>query len=565
VRFAHDGMTLWYGTPDAEAPAETVAVGTEVRLTIGVSPADASQRIVLVYRINQGETQVALARWVRNDNRSGARYFAASFPPLRADDRVEYGVVCRCAGRQVPDPTDTAALPCTFRALGIDRPAPPTDQPRIPVPPSISAGLASPAAAVPLVSRVTPSPLSWAVNAAIPHQTVTTVTVDGIIFNLTWRGRVVDKPPGYEDRWGMISYPSAMYDDEDCRYKMWFASWPHDFVYYAESDGPYNNFRWNPSEQAITPGPCDAEMPRNTVSPPPCSYRVTRYSPSDFGDPSIWPCAPTTESAPSKRDSFLTADPSVLKVDVGGGERRYYMWYTGTSEGGGHYNAIFFAESVDGKTWVKKYRQVRRPDGSIGLCAPFIEAQSTSGRDSRPDGLGRGYGAGQSSVIQLPDFFYHYYTDMTVPLEQSTVRLLRMTGPFSVESWPSRPVSGIGRADGFYSSWDVKYHVPTGRMIAFSAIYPNNLLLISVSKPLRSSDEAAYNFATPVQIPMADLGVPGSGANNGGLLGNTTGYITGSDTAFYFGYGNHPWTIGALEVHLSDANQALEMETCRRT
>jgi hypothetical protein len=101
------------------------------------------------------------------------------------------------------------------------------------------------------------------------------ITVGGIQFTLEWRGRVVEKPASVPG-WGYLSYPSVMLDDDN-RYKMWFASWPHDFIYYAESETPFGTYKWDKDEQAITPGPCDAEVPRAGPFPPTCSYVVKRY------------------------------------------------------------------------------------------------------------------------------------------------------------------------------------------------------------------------------------------------------------------------------------------------
>jgi len=373
--------------------------------------------------------------------------------------------------------------------------------------------------------------------------------IGGLHFVLDWRGRVVDKPAD-QPQWAYLSYPSVLEDEG--LYKMWFASWPHDFIYYAQSASLFGQYAWNPSEQAITPGPCDAEVPRQGADPPMCSYKVVRYSPAQFGDPNIWPCPYTTEHKLSVKDSFLTANPCVLKADVGGGQFRYYMWFTGTSNGGGKYNSIFFAESTDGKTWMKKYRQVPNPNGTIGLCAPFIQAQVPERCDAR-----NGYCAGESSVIQLPDRFYHYYTDTTVPEGEFTYRLIRMTGPFTLDGWPSKQVLGLGP----YGSWSVRYHVPTGRMVAFSSANEQGLR-ISVSEPLSSSPDAAYHFADPITVSIADLGVTYPGApgglatriKEGGLLSDRTGWIRGRDSAYFFGYGlesDSTWTIGALQVTLA--------------
>ena len=184
----------------------------------------------------------------------------------------------------------------------------------------------------------------------------------------------------------------------------------------------------------------------------------------------------------------------------------------------------------------------------IGLCAPFVQAQVPERCDARG-----GYCAGESSVIQLPDRFYHYYTDTTVPDNEVTRRLILMTGPFTLDGWLSRQVTG--------SPGSVRYHVPTDRMIAFSSAN-NRGLCISVSEPLSSHPEAAYHFTDPVTVSIAELGVtypggPGGLATlikEGSLFGDRTGWIRGMDTAYFFGYGldsDSTWTIGALHVKLA--------------
>ena len=102
MRLAHDGMSLWYGTPDAPAPAEVVEAGREVAVTVGVQPADASNRIELFYRTGQGPAKSVTAKWLRNDHSGKVQYFQAHLPAFHAGETVEYTLLCRCAGRQVP-------------------------------------------------------------------------------------------------------------------------------------------------------------------------------------------------------------------------------------------------------------------------------------------------------------------------------------------------------------------------------------------------------------------------------------------------------------------------------
>jgi hypothetical protein len=71
----HDGISIWYGTPDAPAPGETVQAGVEVTIMVGVRPIDASNAVEVRYRINQGPTESVAARWLRNDPFGKAQYF----------------------------------------------------------------------------------------------------------------------------------------------------------------------------------------------------------------------------------------------------------------------------------------------------------------------------------------------------------------------------------------------------------------------------------------------------------------------------------------------------------
>ena len=104
MRFDYDGISIWYGTPDAPAPREAVLSGIEVPITIGVWPADASNKVEIRYRVNQGSTTAVQAKFLRTEPSRRVQYFRAQLNALRAGDRVEYRVICRCAGRQVPNP-----------------------------------------------------------------------------------------------------------------------------------------------------------------------------------------------------------------------------------------------------------------------------------------------------------------------------------------------------------------------------------------------------------------------------------------------------------------------------
>jgi peptidoglycan hydrolase-like protein with peptidoglycan-binding domain len=115
MHFEYQGRSLWYGTPDAPAPRESVQAGTEIAVTIGVSPVDASNNVELLYRIDQGPTEMVAAKWVQNDPSGKAQYFRARLPAFRAGDTVEYIPICSCAGRQVPSPDKARQFASSIR------------------------------------------------------------------------------------------------------------------------------------------------------------------------------------------------------------------------------------------------------------------------------------------------------------------------------------------------------------------------------------------------------------------------------------------------------------------
>ena len=115
MRFEHDGMSLWYGTHDAPGPTEVVAPGTEVIITVGVEPPDASNRIEVSFRVNGGPTQTAPTRWLRSSPSSEAQYFEARLGPFRGGDTVEYNAICKCAGRHVPPTEEATKFAASFR------------------------------------------------------------------------------------------------------------------------------------------------------------------------------------------------------------------------------------------------------------------------------------------------------------------------------------------------------------------------------------------------------------------------------------------------------------------
>ncbi len=117
MHFEHEGRSLWYGTSDAPGSEGAVQAGTEITITVGVNPVDASNKVELLYRVNQGPMETVAARWLRNDPSGKAQYFRAHLPAFRAGDIVEYIPICRCAGRQVPSPYQARQFASSIRII----------------------------------------------------------------------------------------------------------------------------------------------------------------------------------------------------------------------------------------------------------------------------------------------------------------------------------------------------------------------------------------------------------------------------------------------------------------
>jgi hypothetical protein len=118
MRFAHEGMSLWFES-DRSVSAGVAEADIDITLTVGVEPADASNRVEVRYRLNGGPTARMVADAVRHTGT--AQYFRARFPAgtLRAGDAVEYTAVCRCAGRQVPSPKESERFGAFFHVVGV--------------------------------------------------------------------------------------------------------------------------------------------------------------------------------------------------------------------------------------------------------------------------------------------------------------------------------------------------------------------------------------------------------------------------------------------------------------
>ena len=83
MRIDHEGLSLWYGTPDSPAPEGEILSNGNIAITIGVSPADAGNSVNIIYRVNQGPPQTIATKWLRGDPARKTQYFGARFPDFR--------------------------------------------------------------------------------------------------------------------------------------------------------------------------------------------------------------------------------------------------------------------------------------------------------------------------------------------------------------------------------------------------------------------------------------------------------------------------------------------------
>jgi hypothetical protein len=136
VQLAHDGLELWYATPDALAPDGTVEQRHGVAVTVGVRPANPSNAVNIRYRVDGRGIETASAPLVANDFQTKTQYFRATFPTFWSGESVEYLPVLSCHGRRAPDPATAGTFPTTFRlseasaTLPASRPAEGSPEPR---------------------------------------------------------------------------------------------------------------------------------------------------------------------------------------------------------------------------------------------------------------------------------------------------------------------------------------------------------------------------------------------------------------------------------------------------
>jgi Tc toxin complex TcA C-terminal TcB-binding domain/Neuraminidase-like domain/Salmonella virulence plasmid 28.1kDa A protein len=122
MRFEQNGISLWYGTPDAPAPEGDIhaspagrAIG--IKGTFAVQPIGARIAVELRFRVNGGGGAKAPASLARTDVRTNTQFFVAALPEFRLGDTIEYIGVASWPGGQVPAADLASTFPSSFRIV----------------------------------------------------------------------------------------------------------------------------------------------------------------------------------------------------------------------------------------------------------------------------------------------------------------------------------------------------------------------------------------------------------------------------------------------------------------
>src|SRR5271170_6988423 len=119
-------MVVWFATGDAPAPTGEVPAKASgdavVTVAAAVQPPSAGNVVTVVYQVNGGKLISVPATSGSHEHVQKIEYFSARLPhpkspPFRVGDRVEYGVIVRTPGGQVPSPADAAKLPLSFHVV----------------------------------------------------------------------------------------------------------------------------------------------------------------------------------------------------------------------------------------------------------------------------------------------------------------------------------------------------------------------------------------------------------------------------------------------------------------
>lgn len=115
----HQGMRLWIESDDNLSNG-VVKLGSDVNLKIGVEPADASNKVIVKYRVNGGPVAAIAADPVRHTGNT--QYYNAQLPCAALCDGVivDYSAICQCAGRQIPSASKAEEFASSFRVSSVN-------------------------------------------------------------------------------------------------------------------------------------------------------------------------------------------------------------------------------------------------------------------------------------------------------------------------------------------------------------------------------------------------------------------------------------------------------------
>lgn len=115
MQFSNDGLTIWFETEDAPGPTSASPLDPFPRLTVGVTPANPNHSVTIRYRVDGGLIRTLSAVLIRSNPAQNTQYFRACWPQGLKGKVVEYIVILRCAGRQVPDAATASSFPAIFQ------------------------------------------------------------------------------------------------------------------------------------------------------------------------------------------------------------------------------------------------------------------------------------------------------------------------------------------------------------------------------------------------------------------------------------------------------------------
>lgn len=107
------GVSVWYGTPDAPAPAGVISGGGDTSVTIGIEPPNTAAEITVLYRINHGAPHTAVAH-PNHQGPAGKQYYRALLTGFKEGDKVEYVALYRAGGHQIPSTPEAESHVVSF-------------------------------------------------------------------------------------------------------------------------------------------------------------------------------------------------------------------------------------------------------------------------------------------------------------------------------------------------------------------------------------------------------------------------------------------------------------------